>query len=393
MHRRSVLAGSLAVLASRTLPALGAADGGTPGRRTRWAVRSSEGLDAISFLQPLSGRSLYTEPYQKELATFAPRLPADIRADVPRLWEEAEKGGVGLLAPALDVIFSSDHNGDTLDAVITGLGAAEQKLLPAYRASPYWEQETWDWVLKARPRLLAVLRAMRSAGFVKFRQQQAGSALQERVKGVQRDLDGFDVIKYQEKLTGRTFDPTINIVLLLFCKPHGIKVQGQTFLQAYDYDIPTTVRIAAHEMLHPPVPLDGPSAKAALGVLSKDPLLTQIVKEHDPRWGYTTLEGLLNEDLCQALDQLISEALGVGRNPADRWRKSDDGIHVMAAAFYGYFRDDHWLEHGGKLDSWLSQATSSGRLAPEQLHAEAARVLERPVTQLWPLSTDAGAPR
>jgi hypothetical protein len=393
MHRRSVLAGSLALLASRTRPALGAPDGGTPGRRTRWAVRTSEGLDAISFLQPLSGRPLYTEPYQKELATFAPRLPADIRADVPKLWEEAEKGGVGLLAPALDVIFSSDHNGDTLDAVIAALGAPEQKLLPAYRASPYWEQETWDWVLKARPRLLAVLRAMRSAGFVKFRQQQAGTGLQERVKGVQRDLDGFDVIRYQERLTGRTFEPTINIVLLLFCKPHGIKVQGQTFLQAYDYDIPTTVRIAAHEMLHPPVPLDGPAAKAALGVLSKDPLITRIVKEHDPRWGYTTLDGLLNEDLCQALDQLISEALGVGRNPADRWRKSDDGIHVMAAAFYGYFRDDHWLERGGNLESWLSQAASGGRLAPEQLHAEAARVLERPVTQLWPLPADAGAVR
>jgi hypothetical protein len=393
MHRRSVLAGSLALLASRAFPALGAPDGGTPGHRTRWAVRTSEGLDAISFLQPLSGRALYTEPYQMELAAFAPKLPAALSADVPRLWEEAQKAGVGLLAPSLDVIFSSDHNGDSLDAVIDGLGAAEQKLLPAYRASPYWKQGTWDWVQTARPRLLAVFRAMRSAGFVKFRQQQAGSALQERVKGVQRDLDGFDVIRYQERLTGRTFDPTINIVLLLFCKPHGIKVLGQTFLQAYDYDIPTTVRIAAHEMLHPPVSLDGPAAKAALGVLSKDPLMTRIVKEHDPRWGYTTLGGLLDEDLCQSLDQLISEALGVGRNPADRWRKSDDGIHVMAAAFYGYFRDDHWLEHGGDLESWLSQAAASGRLAPGQLHAEAARVLERPVTQLWPLPTDAGAPR
>ena len=182
--------------------ALGASDAGTPGRRTRWAVRTSEGLDAVSFLGPLSGRPLYTEPYEKELATFGPRLPADVRADVPKLWEEAEKGGVGLLAPALDVIFSSDHNGDTLDAVLAGLGAPEQKLLPAYRASPYWEQETWDWVLKSRPRLISVFRGMRTAGFVKFRQERAGKALAERVKSVQRDLEGFDVIKLQEKLTG-----------------------------------------------------------------------------------------------------------------------------------------------------------------------------------------------
>jgi hypothetical protein len=390
MHRRSVLVGSLALLASRTVRAVAGTDGGTPLRRTKWAVRTSEGLDAISFLGPLSGRPLYTEPYAKELATFAPRLPAEVRADIPKLWEEAEKGGVGLLAPALDVIFSSDHNGDTLDTVLAGLRSPEQKLLPAYRASPYWEQETWDWVLKNRSRLVGALQGMRTAGFVKFRQERAGKALAERVTGVQRDLEGFDVIKLQERLTGRTFDPTVNIVLLAFCKPHGIKVQGQTFLQAYDYDIPTTVRIAAHEMLHPPVPMDGPTAQAALGILSKDPLITRIVKEHDPRWGYTTLEGLLNEDLCQSLDQLISEALGVGRNPADRWRKSDDGIHVLAAAFYGYFRDDHWVERGGNLESWLSQAVSGGRLDPERLHATAARVLERPVTQLWPLGADAG---
>jgi len=390
MHRRSVLAGSLALLASRAVRAVAATDAGTPGHRTRWAVRTSEGLDAISFLGPLSGRSLYTEPYAKELATFAPRLPANLRADVPKLWDEAEKAGFGLFAPTLDVVFSSDHNGDTLDAVLSGLEAPERKLLPAYRESPYWEQESWTWLLQIRPRLIKVLRGMRTAGFVRFRQEQAGRALAERVTGVQRDLDEFDVIRFQERLTGRTFDPTINIVLLLFCKPHGIKVQGQTFLQAYDYDIPTTVRIAAHEMLHPPVPMDGPAAKSALGILSKDTLITRIVNEHDPAWGYTTLEGLLNEDLCQALDQLISEALGVGRNPADRWRKSDDGIHVLAAAFYGYFRDDHWVERGGNLERWLAEAASGGRLDPQRLHATAARVLERPVTQLWPLGADAG---
>jgi hypothetical protein len=387
MHRRTVLAGSLALLASRTVLAL---DGGSPARRTRWSVRPSAGLDAISFLQPLSGRSLYTEAYAEELKTFAPRLPPEVRAEVPRLWAEAEKAGVGLLAPELDVVFSSGRNGETLDAVLAALEAPERTLLPAYRESPYWEQETWTWLMGACGRLTTVFRAMRTAGFVRFREQRAGRALAERVTSVHRDLDGFDVIAWEEKLTGRTFDPTINIVLLLFCKPHGIKVQGQTFLQAYDYDIPTTVRIAAHEMLHPPVPMDGAAARAALGVISKDPLLTRIVRDHDPRWGYTTLEGLLNEDLCQALDQLISEALGVGRNPADRWRASDDGMHVLAAGFYAYLRADRWEERGGSIEKWLAEAVAGGRLDPERLHATAGAVLERPVTRLWPLDADAG---
>lgn len=198
------------------------------------------------------------------------------------------------------------------------------------------------------------------------------------------------MIRWQEKLTARTFDPEIRIVLMQFSKPHGIRVQGQTFLQAAGYDTATTVRNAAHEMLHPPFPMDGPTAKAALAVLGKDALITRIVRNHDPRWGYTTLEGYLNEDMVEALDQLISEALGVARNPADRWHEADDGMHVLAAGLYGLLRQDRWVETGGSIEKWIAAATRSGRLSPAILHAAAARVLERPADRLWPLTPAQG---
>jgi hypothetical protein len=131
--------------------------------------------------------------------------------------------------------------------------------------------------------------------------------------------------------------------------------------------------------------MDGAAALAALKVLERDTLIMRIVREHDPRWGYTTLEGVLNEDLTEALDQLISEALGVARNPADRWRKQDDGMHVLAAGLYGLLRQDRWVDTGGSIENWLAEATRQGRLAPAVLHPVAARVLERPIDKLWPL--------
>ena len=164
-------------------------------------------------------------------------------------------------------------------------------------------------------------------------------------------------------------------------------MQDQTFLQAADYNTATTVRIAAHEMLHPPFSMDGSVAKAALAALKADPLFPRVAREHNPQWGYNSVEGLLNEDCCQALDQLISEALGVAQNPADRWRRSDDGIHVLAAALYGMLRQDHWVEKGGNFEQWLGRAVADGRFAPNALHPVAARVLERPVDQLWPLTS------
>lgn len=392
MHRRSFFltlaattAGLLAAPArlSRIPQAQGPPTAGAS--RTRWLVRASEGFDAIAFLGPLAGGSLYTRYYAADVAAFAPRLPAPVRHDVAALWAEAGAAGVGLLGPALCTLCSTGGNDRTLDTLLAALAAPDARILPAYYASPYWKADDWRWFTRAAPRLTAVFAAMRDAGFARFRAERAGD-LAVRVGEVRRALGGYDVIAWHEKLTGRSFDPTVEVVLLQFAKPHGIKVQGQTFLQAADYDTATTVRVAAHEMLHPPVRMDGPAARAALAVLARDPLIPRIVREHDPRWGYT----LLDEDLVEALDQLISESLGVARNPADRWRKADDGMHVLAGGLYGLLRQDRWVETGGSPEAWLADAARRGRLAPAVLHAAAGRVLERSVDRLWPLAVGAG---
>ncbi|MFC5374394.1 hypothetical protein ACFPIF_17680 [Brevundimonas faecalis] len=282
------------------------------------------------------------------------------------------------------MLFSTDGNDADIGALRVALQNREQAILPRYRQSNYWSESDWVWFNQNASQLDQIFAAMEVADFTGFRSERTVH-LQARVAEIQQDLSRFDVINWQEKLTGRRFDPVIEVVLLHFAKPHGIKVQGQTFLQSADYDTPTTVRIAAHEMLHPPFDEKGPAAQAALEVLRRDALIMKIVTEHDPQWGYTTLEGMLNEDLVQALDQLISEALGIGRNPADRWRKADDGIHVLAAGLYGLLRQDRWVEQGGSIENWLTVATQAGRLAPSVLHSIASRVLERPVDRLWPL--------
>jgi hypothetical protein len=384
MHRRTFFSGPLIAWVAAMLPS-GPTSAQDKPKRTRWKVRASEGFDAIAFLGPLSGTQLYLDFYAEDAAAFAPRLPEAVRSDVARLWNDATKDGFGLLGPNLQVLFSANGNDATIATLLTALRSRQTAILPTYKASSYWSAADWAWFDRAAPRLDVIFSAMQRAGFATFRHGRIGNGLDRRIAEVGRALAGFDVIAWQEKLTGRVFDPEIQIVLLQFSKPHGIKVQGQTFLQAIDYDTATTVRIAAHEMLHPPVPMDGPAAAAALADFERDPLIMKIVRDHDPRWGYTTLKGLVDEDLAQALDQLISEALGVARNPADRWRQADDGMHVIAAGLYGLLREDRWTEQGGSIERWLANAASQGRLKPSVFHPVAARVLERPVDALWPL--------
>lgn len=384
MNRRHFIASAMTLLALPAIPAFAVSP--TP-KRTRWNVIESEGYDAIAFLGALSGEELYLQFYADDVGAFAPGLPADIRADIPRLADEGQKQSFGLLWPTLANILSGAAI-TSLQSVIDALSDLDGRVAPAFRRNPNLEVEAFTWLKGHGARLIAVFQAMQRADFAAFRRKKLGVAFAGRIAEVSSALAGYDVVKWQEKLTGRSFDPTINVVLLAFSKPHGAKMLDQTFLQAADYDTATTVRIAAHEMLHPPFPMDGDAAKAVLAVLAKDPLIPRIVREHDPKWGYTTLDGMLNEDVCEAVDQLISEALGVARNPADRWRKADDGIHVLAGGLYGLLREDRWVETGGNLEQWIASAARSGRLAPAVLHAAASRVLERPVDRLWPLPPD-----
>ena len=378
MHRRTFLAATAALGVAAVTP-VGAAEP----MLTRWVVTQSEAFDAIVFLDALSGTALYQRYYRDDAAAFGANLQPAIRAEIVALWNEAREAKFGLLGPILASTLSGAHPvsiGDVVDL----LAAPERSVLPAYRLSRNYSDADWRWLNSHANRLGKVFGAIRDADFAGFRRSRTGD-IDQRIAELSHGLAGFDVTRWQSKLVGRPFDPTITVILLAFSKPHGMSLDNQRFLQAVDYDVTTTVRIAAHEMLHPPFAMNGPVGLAVREVLANDELVMRIVRDHDPQFGYTTLEGLVDEDIVEALDQIISEKLGVARNPADRWRDADDGMHVLAAGFYGLLRQDGWQETGGSIEQWFARAVAGGRLKPEVLHPAAARVMERPVLKLWPI--------
>jgi hypothetical protein len=373
MRRRDLLAAGLAALAPA--PAL------AQPIRTRWTVQGSEGLDAICFLGPMSGKPFYTRYYLRELAAFRPKIPSAAQAALDALQKQADAAGF-LLAPGLCTLMSGGPLA-TLDDVLASLADPQGRLERPYRESAYWNPELWAGFQASRPALTTIFQGLKDAGFPAMRREAAGAALDARIPALTARLATVDIIAEQERLLGRPLQPGVDIVLTWFSKPHGTRIQGQRFLNAVDYSDDLIMRIAAHEILHPPFPMDGPAAKAAMAVLEKDELIVRIVKEHDPAFGYTTLEGVLNEDTVQALDQIISERLGAARAPAERWTKADDGMHVLAAALYGMLKADGYDRTGGTIERWLADAVRAGKLAPGPLHASASRVLGLPADRLW----------
>lgn len=379
MKRRAFLAASGFVLGA--LPFAGHAFA-QPASRTRWTIATSIGFDALAFLGPLSGKPMYAPRYKDEVAAFAPRFPAEGQAAVERLQARADAAGK-LLWPTLANVLSYGPT-DSIGDLIASLDALEARVLPSLKPSSHWDAASWAFVVGAREDAKAYLRALEAADFEGFRRGLVGDRLATRTPELMAGLARYDVIAEQERLIGRKLDPTIRIVLLWFSKPHAASMGGQRSLSHFDYPVETVVRIVAHEMLHPPFPMDGPAARAALAVLDKDPLMQRVLKEHDPGFGYNSMDGILNEDTVEAIDQIVSERLGVARDPAERWRTADDGMHVLAAALYGMLKAEGYDRTGGDIARWMEDAAKSGKLSPERIAAFAGQVTRTPPDQLWP---------
>jgi hypothetical protein len=385
MNRRTLLAAPLALsLGHRALAAPALAQ--TP-VRTRWKIRDSEGLDALAFLGPLTGKPFYARFYEAELAAFKPKLPAAALESIARL-DKAADADDALLWPSLTLVLSGGPHATIVD-LLASLDRAETVLKPPFQAGVYWDGQDWARFMAGREDLRTVLTALQAAGFPEFRRGLAEAAIANRMAELATIYAPLDVIAEQERLLGRRLEPQIDVVLLWFCKPHGTKVQGQTFLAHPAYSDASMVKTAAHEMLHPPFPMQGPTAKACYAVLEKDPLFSRILAEKDRSTGYNSLEGILNEDTVQAMDQIIQERLGFAMPPKERWTKADQGMHVLAAGLYGLLKADGYDRTGGDIEGWMLAAAKTGKLAPANLHASAAKVLERSINQLWVTPTQA----
>ena len=87
--------------------------------------------------------------------------------------------------------------------------------------------------------------------------------------------------------------------------------------------------------MHPPYHSDDAKVREAIDLLGRDPLMLDKVQHHDPSFGYNTTAGYIQEDSVRALEQIVSEKFGIGRDACNYWQEQDGGVHVLAAAMYG----------------------------------------------------------
>ena len=60
----------------------------------------------------------------------------------------------------------------------------------------------------------------------------------------------------------------------------------------------------------------------AIKTLQQDSFVKEKFDNHNPDYGYNEFVGYVEENCVRTLDQIVSEAYGIARDPHQRWRES-----------------------------------------------------------------------
>jgi hypothetical protein len=332
---------------------------------TDWELKASLKYDTLCLLNALSGDPYYLNYYQAEYDHFHPLFAPEEQAAFAHLKYVIKDEGHGIVSAKLALYYSVVDDETLPEMIRTAHDSAAMEA--ALKKTSYWSADGWQNYEAARPALEAALKALDRVGFSAYWEANAKPRIEKRIAEISSELPKYNIIPVIESYLGFSLPShTITVYLLAYSEPHGIRITGLRFLTHVSYPFSIVLHNAIHEPMHPPYHADDPKVREAIDLLGRDRVVIDKVQHHDPSFGYNTTAGYIEEDSVQALEQLVSEKFGIGRNPCEYWKEQDGGMHVLAAAMY----TDYKQASSPKPDSysqWFVPAVQDGQLRGGEL--------------------------
>ena len=330
---------------------------------TDWDLRPSFLFDTLCALNFLSGDKYYLQYYQNDYDRLSPQLRPEELAAFVNLKRRIKDEKGGIISAQLALYFSAT-DAESLDDMIRVVkdSSVMQRNL---KTTSYYSEDGWKLYEESRADIETAFKALKRIHFDADWEKQIRPQVEKSRAAIAQDLPRYNVVPRVEAVLGSP-RPTnkITVYLLYYSQPHGIKITGTRFLTHYSYPFRIVLRNAIHEMMHPPYDLAHDAAlRASLQSLRSDAFLMNKVEHHNPSFGYNSLEGLEEEDCVQALEQILSEPLGMGGDPQRYWKMQDDGIHVLAVALYSLMKQQHFPDGKEAFPAFLNRMIQSGALS------------------------------
>jgi hypothetical protein len=334
---------------------------------TDWDVRPSLKFDTLCALNVLSGDPYYLEYYRADYERLAKLFKPEELAAFANLKHRIKDENGGIISAQLALYFSA-VDAETIPEmvrVVEDSSAMERNL----KTTPYYDDEQWKVYDASRPDLKAALLALERIHFETDWKQNALPPVEKARAAITAELPRYNIVPVIEAKLGKPLASNrITVYLLYYSEPHGIKITGTRFLTHYSYPFRIVLRNAIHEMMHPPYDLaHDAELRKDLDSLRADPFLMNKVEHHDPSFGYNTLDGLVEEDSVQALEEVIAEHFGAGHDSRAYWREQDGGIHVFAVALYSLMQEQHFAEGSDPFPAFLKRMFREGKFAKGEI--------------------------
>jgi hypothetical protein len=331
---------------------------------THWQIEPSFRFDVLCFLNALTADSYYLNYYQDEYDKFRPKLTPVAQEALANLKRKIKDENQGIISAFLTLYFSAteDH---TLDDMLKTLENSET-MRKNLKQTPYYSEESWLIYESVREELKIIFQFLKDIQFESYWKETILPEVEQKIAGIEKDLPKYNVIKEQETLLGFALPSNkITVYMLYYSQPHGIKITGTRFLTDVAWPFKIVLRNAVHEMMHPPYDLpNDEELKDVLSFLKEDEFLMDKVLNHNPAFGYNSFEGFIEEDCVQALEQIINEKLNIEREAHQRWKESDDGMHVFAIALYNLMREENYNQQGELFRDFLIRMIRTDKLSP-----------------------------
>lgn len=356
---------------------------------TQWSVRPAVGLDAcfaITIMGADPGVLQVSENLDARARLRAALGPEAIAAAETLMQAMTAMGRRATPGPALALVTSAGEL-ESLDGVIKTF--TEEGILATGLAGV--DGFNTPRAAESRNRLMPIaaraFQALADAGYEADWRANQRPALDAAAIALSAELAEIDIISQHRRYIDRPFDPNVTVYLSELSEPHGIKITGQRFVSSPNYSSLITRRNAVHEMMHRMLDPERPETAHILGRLSDEPLMLAILENADPKFGYTgraeSVRGLVEEGTVQALEAVINENLGQGRDQGAYWRQQDGGMHIYAAAAYALMKQSGFAENGGDALAWLDQQTAAGKLQGKSLRTLSGSVVGEDAVNRW----------
>ena len=329
---------------------------------TDWRIELSLTLDTICFLNALTGDSYYLKFYKAEYDKFEPKLTPAARLALANLKRKIKDENKNIISGFLSLYFSATDDRN-LDDMLRTLRNSE-RMKRNLKKTDYYSDSGWKLYESVRADLRTIFLFLKTIEFENYWQQKILPVVAQKIAATEKGLPAYNVVAEAEKLLGfRLPSNELTVYMLYYSVPHGIKITGARFITDAAYRFETVVRNAAHEMMHPPYRLARDrELKAALDLLRGDAFLMDKVNNHNPSFGYNSFDGFVEEDCVQALEQIITEKFKIEVEARQRWKESDDGMHVLAVALYSLMKAENFNGERESFRDFLIRTIRSGKL-------------------------------